>query len=243
VTRHTLLALLATTLLSTAAFGADPSGRWTGAIEMPGAGLAIAVTLQSADGAAWSGTIDIPGQRIAGRPLANVIVEGERVTFGIAGIPGEPTFEGKLAGSGDLLAGSFRQGGQALGFSLERAPEGATALPDLSLPAEPVPGTSMAGDWIGVLDAGVKLRLVLLARVDDRGELSAKLESLDQGMILAVDTIELADRKLTFANAALGATFEGTLGADGSAIAGTWSQGGNQLPLTLHRMAAASEGH
>jgi hypothetical protein len=56
-------------------------------------------------------------------------------------------------------------------------------------------------------------------------------------MILRVDTIELAGRKLTFANTGIDASFEGTLGEDGSAIAGTWSQAGNQLPLTLHRLA------
>jgi hypothetical protein len=239
MTRHILLTLLAATLPAASAFGAGPSGRWIGAIETPQGGLAIAVTLLSDSGSAWSGTIDIPGQRIGGRPLDQVTVEGERVHFEIAGLPGVPTFDGELDQSGDRLAGSFRQGGQELTFSLDRAPAGAAALPDLAVPAAPVPGTGMAGDWIGVLDAGVELRLVLRARVDDEGRLSAKLESLDQGMVLAVDKVELAENELTFSNVALGATFEGTLVDDGSAISGTWSQAGNQLPLTLHRMSSA----
>jgi hypothetical protein len=167
----TLSTLVTTALLPGAALGSDPAGRWTGAIDTPQAGLAIAVTLQSAGGTGWSGTIDIPGQGIAGRALANVSVEGERVQFEITGIPGEPTFDGELDGSGDRLAGSFRQGGQALTFSLERAPEGAAALPDLSQPTEPVPGSGVAGDWIGTLDAGAELRLVLRVLADDDGKL------------------------------------------------------------------------
>ena len=39
--------------------------------------------------------------------------------------------------------------------------------------------------------------------------------------------------------AAIGASYEGTLNAEGAAINGVWSQGGQQLPLTLERQKQA----
>jgi hypothetical protein len=231
--------LLTAALLLTcaAAHAADPSGRWTGAIETPNGGLAIAVTLTAAADQ-WSGTIDIPAQGMKGHALADVLIEGTRLRFEIAGIPGEPTFDGELSASGEALAGSFQQGGQSLSFSLQRSPEGAAAVADLTLPAQPVPGEGAAGDWIGIIDAGaMDLRLVVRIRSGDGDTLSAKLESLDQGAILPVASIALRERTLTFAIPAVSASFEGTLNQDGSAIAGTWSQAGPVMPLTLHRMA------
>jgi len=39
----------------------------------------------------------------------------------------------------------------------------------------------------------------------------------------------------------IGGGFEGTLNKDASAVAGTWSQGGGSLPLTLQRKKAEKD--
>ena len=59
-------------VLCAAAYGADPSGSWTGAIRLPTGDLGVEITLQKE--AAWRGTISIPARALRDRPLANVHV-------------------------------------------------------------------------------------------------------------------------------------------------------------------------
>lgn len=95
----------------------DVAGDWHGAIRTPGQELVVSVHLQRA-GKGWEGTIDIPQQGAEGLALEEVVVEGLRVRFEIAGVPGTPTFSGKA--SGDIIKGTFMQGGATLPFRLER---------------------------------------------------------------------------------------------------------------------------
>ncbi len=89
-------------------------GRWDGAIELPGSPLDISVTFTRSE--AWAGAVDVPAQNIAGAPLRAVQVDGQKVRFVIAGIPGEPTFDGTL--SDGTLSGTFSQSGQTFPFTL-----------------------------------------------------------------------------------------------------------------------------
>lgn len=238
-----LLAGMADAAEPASAMVASPEGAWEGAIQLPNGELGIAVKLEQSDEGGWSGSIDIPAQGLKEFPLANVSVTPPKVHFEMANIPGQPTFDGQVSKNGDGIAGSFQQGPQTLSFSLRRvegdaeeAPDAAAAKPP-EVPAEPVPGEGMAGEWMGVLDPGpVKLRLVLRVEEED-GSLSATFESVDQGATLDVDTIELEEKELTFSIQRIGGTYEGKLNEDGSAVEGTWSQGGATFPLVFHRLA------
>ena len=116
--RGALLAWLAAlTLFAAAQQAGGPAGTWTGAIEIPGSPLEVSVTL-TPDGEQWSGTIDIPAQGAVDLPLQSVAVDGDEVTFAIAGVPGEPTFTGTL--DGDAITGDFTQAGQEFPFTLTR---------------------------------------------------------------------------------------------------------------------------
>lgn len=101
-------------------------GTWHGAIEIPGSPLEVRVNLQLTD--AWQGTIDIPAQGAVGLPLGGVEVDGAQVRFAIAGVPGDPTFEGIL--EEDSITGSFTQAGQQFPFSLEREDAAAAPAPE-----------------------------------------------------------------------------------------------------------------
>lgn len=116
--------VIATLALAGAAAAQDPevvAGHWEGEIEMPGRALAVKVDLEVAAGA-WSGAIDIPAQGAKRLPLGGVEVsagsDGVAVRFAIAGVPGDPTFAGKLAE--DRITGTFTQGPAQLPFSLGR---------------------------------------------------------------------------------------------------------------------------
>lgn len=98
-------------------------GVWEGAITLPGGPLEVTLTLNE-EGDGYTGTIDIPAQDVADNPLS-ASTAGDQVTINLANIPGEPTFEGEIAGSS--LSGTFTQGGQSFDFSLEQAEEGDAA--------------------------------------------------------------------------------------------------------------------
>lgn len=226
---------------------ADPAGSWSGAIELPGAELGVVVVLELADGS-WSGTIDIPAQGLRGFALSDVAAGDGRVHFAMAGIPGEPTFDGELSATGDAISGTFTQGPQSFPFTLRRTPAEAepaeadaaeTESAEERAPAPPaVPGEGAVGDWMGALDVGpMELRLALHVEAAEDGTLSAVLHSIDQGARIQVDTLVVEERAWRLTAGSIGATFTGTMNADGSAVDGTWSQGGRSLPLRLHRLA------
>jgi len=93
------------------------AGHWEGAIELPGQKLGITVDLSVADGA-LSGTMGVPAQQLASVPLVNCALSVDAVKFTMQGIPGDPTFDGKLSADGKTIAGTFTQGGQSFPFSL-----------------------------------------------------------------------------------------------------------------------------
>ncbi len=96
------------------------SGRWAGAIELPGSKLAFDVDLTRAAGGACTGDISIPAQNARDVALQDLRVAGDSVRFTISGIPGMPTFAGTVTADGRTVAGRFTQGGGQFAFSMAR---------------------------------------------------------------------------------------------------------------------------
>jgi hypothetical protein len=134
--RRSLLAALLAGVLSGAhvplegSLAADPAGHWEGAIATVGGDLVVRLDLEPT-AAGWRGTLDIPQQGAEGLPVTGIAVEGERVRFRLAGVPGEPTFEGALT-QGEIR-GTFTQTGARLPFRLGRTP-----MPRPPRPQEPL---------------------------------------------------------------------------------------------------------
>jgi hypothetical protein len=103
------------------------------------------------------------------------------------------------------------------------------------------PAVPVAGSWEGTLDAmGTTIRIgVAITRQTD-GTLTATMDSPDQGAYgLPLSDVTFAGGVLRFALKAANGSFEGTLNAAGSEIAGTWTQAG-ALPLTLKKVDTLS---
>lgn len=108
------------------------------------------------------------------------------------------------------------------------------------LPAKTAPGEGVVGEWLGTLEVGAaKLRLALHVEKKGDGALSAVLDSIDQGAKIPVDAALFEGGTLRLSLQSIGASYEGTMSADGSALEGAWMQGGRSLPLTLKRQAQA----
>jgi len=130
--RSPLLAFLLTLLLTPWQGLADSdsgaAGHWEGAIQLPGKALQIDVDLKAGQDGRWEGDISIPAQGASDLPLINVSVKDTSVSFTIQGVPGTPTFRGRLSSDARTLTGKFSQAGQVFPFRLERADNGQSPL-------------------------------------------------------------------------------------------------------------------
>ncbi|MGH7178809.1 MAG: alpha/beta hydrolase family protein, partial [Tepidisphaeraceae bacterium] len=112
----------------------DASGHWEGRIDIPGMGLVVRVDLTH-DADKWSGTIDIPQQGARGLRLSSIVIEGADISFSIRGLPGSPTFAGKL--DAGRISGTFTQRGMKLPFALGREKVAARVRPQDPKPPLP----------------------------------------------------------------------------------------------------------
>ena len=103
------------------------------------------------------------------------------------------------------------------------------------------PARDFGGTWQGTLDAGgQKLRLVVSVAKSETGSYSGKLESLDQGATIPIDTITVDGDAVRLEIKSAGIVFDGTLNKERTALTGTFTQGGQQIPLTLARKQEAA---
>lgn len=229
-------------LLAAADATSSPAGHWEGAITLPTTALNVRVDLEQGGDQSWQGTIDIPVQSLRAFKLNPVKVEGDRITFAMPGIPGEPEFAGQLAVDGKTIAGDFTQSGQKFPFKLERKPKPATT--GLEVPSHGVPGKGLAGHWLGALKVTpvIELRLALDIKSSAAGKLGGAMTSLDQGNAQIPITALTEDAgAVHFETKSVGGIFNGKLNADGSEIAGDWQQSGKTMPLVFKRLAQAAK--
>jgi len=97
-------------------------GTWNGTIRTGGSEIGIIVKFSLDESGQLVGTIDVPAQGNEGLSLSNIKAEGKKITFMIdnPGIPGEPTFNGTLDGTGKKIEGVFIQGLGEGSFNLEK---------------------------------------------------------------------------------------------------------------------------
>ena len=211
----------------------DPAGHWEGGIQLPNGGeLGVIVDLKQEQGS-WSGTVAIPAQGLKNFALSNVAVKPPDVSFEMAGVPGTPTFTGKLAEDGKKIEGTMTQGGTSLPFKVRRLSQAEIEEAERK-EAELKPDSV----WEGTLTAGPStFRLVLRLFKGADGTLTAKMDSPDQGVTgIPVPSVKQTAEKLNLELPALAASFDGTFNAAKTEVAGQWTQAGNSFPLTLKRV-------
>jgi predicted esterase len=99
------------------------------------------------------------------------------------------------------------------------------------------PSSSIAGDYAGVLG---NLHVLLHLQQNPAGELTATLDSVDQGAKdLSCARLALSGRQLSFEVPVVHGSYKGEISADGKTITGTWNQGLSQS-LKFTRMATIS---
>lgn len=94
------------------------SGTWEGFIAIGGIELDINVYIDGDEQGSYSATLDIPVQSAFGLELINVYVNGDSAGFDLPSNLGVASFDGLV--DGDLLSGTFSQGGNLGSFELRR---------------------------------------------------------------------------------------------------------------------------
>jgi len=97
------------------------------------------------------------------------------------------------------------------------------------------------GSWQGTLEAGgTKLRLALTITKSDAGVYAGKLDSLDQGAAIPIDTITVNGDAVRWETKSPAIVFEGAMNKERTELTGTFTQAGQQLPLTFNRSEQAA---
>lgn len=120
---------------------------------------------------------------------------------------------------------------------------GAEAKPSGSTKSHGQSGEDIEGIWQGILNAyGAELRIVFKVSKGPDGTFTATMDSPDQmAMDIPVDEVTYERDTLRLEVKPIMGFFEGLIIDGGSAIEGTWNQGGHSLPLLLRRVDVAPE--
>src|ERR1043165_3363936 len=94
----------------------------------------------------------------------------------------------------------------------------------------------LEGSWQGTLEAGgAKLRLVLTVTRSDSGTYAGKLDSLDQGASIPIDTVTVNADAVRVEIKSIDVVFEGVLNKERTELTGKFTQGGQSFPLAFKR--------
>ncbi|NKB90383.1 MAG: serine hydrolase [Acidobacteria bacterium] len=151
-----LLALVLVAVPLTAQDTGSAAGHWRGVVKVSAAApnavdIEFDVDLEDSE-TGWTGDISIPAQGLSNYALADVMVDGDAVSFRMPDVPGDPVFQGSRFE--DKITGEFTQGGQIFAFSMTRgadmaeqardALEGIDPIIEKALEDFGVPGLSIA---------------------------------------------------------------------------------------------------
>jgi hypothetical protein len=235
--RRTLL-LAALCLLSSGPVRAqqavDPTGHWEGTIQAPGMAIGFEIDFAKNEKGVLTGTVNLPGERIKGLPLTKVAIEGRAIAFHARS---DQPMRGELSADGKTIAGDYFAQGNTLPFTMIRTGESKMPAPPKSAPIS----TQLEGTWEGVLEThGVEMHLLLkVANLPD-GTSTGRIVNLDQGDLELPVAITQKGATVTLDVAPIVSSYAGTLNADGTELAGTFSQGANSAALTFRRATGGS---
>jgi pimeloyl-ACP methyl ester carboxylesterase len=226
ISKLALLILLALAVSPFLSAQSQIAGDWQGTLNAGGTQLRLVLHIVATKDGALTATLDSVDQRVNGIAVTAITLKDSRLSLAINAVHG--SYDGTLNKDATEIDGTWSQG-QPLALNFKRG--------TVKTEAKPAAPTDIDGTWLGSLDAGaMKLRLVLEITNTADG-LTAKLQSPDQATAwIPADSVVRSNGTLTVGMKLIGATFEGKIAADLGSIEGTFTQGGNPMPLTVKRV-------
>jgi hypothetical protein len=171
----------------------------------------------------WTGTMSVMGRTMRVDTLRNVAVRGDSASFEY-GTGERQTAVAVSLEAGHGLSGTLTRGATTQPLALARND------------GNPDPARALLGYWNGALTSGgtTVLRAGLRVATAPCGQVYVTFDSPDQGASgLPITAIALVGDSLTFEMQYVGGAFRGTVSADRTKIAGTWTQSGNTLDMAF----------
>jgi hypothetical protein len=224
-----LMFVLSLTLTAAAPAAAQTiAGDWQGTINV-GVELRLVFHFTPDGKGGFAATLDSPDQGARGIPVASVSLADQTLKVDLPQIMA--SYEGRTNAGTTAITGSFSQGGMSFPLNLSRPPAPSTTVKRVPKPSD------IDGDWEGTLTAGgASLRAVFHIVTFEDG-MTATMDSPDQGTSgIPVGSVRRTGTKLELEMKQLAGGFSGTIDAGLTTIDGTWTQGGNNLPLVLKRV-------
>ena len=212
---------------------ASVEGDWSGTLRAGPQTLRLALHLATNGNGKFTGTLDSLDQGAMGLKITSATLEGNQLKFRLSAPAA--SFSGTVSKDGRSINGTWSQGAFTAPLAFERTKEGAAPPPVAGVFDDP--GLErIEGTWQGHIIAGqTKLRIVIRVEKQDGGHL-VTLQSPDQGPArFPVSEITVKDDSVQFAVKTIGGSYKGSLNEDSTKMSGTWSQGGNSLPLSLEK--------
>jgi hypothetical protein len=207
----------------------DVSGHWEGVIQAPETMVNFEVDFARNDKGEMIGTINLPAENIKGLPLTRVKVDGSSVMFQVRS---DQPLTGAVSADGQSITGDMTASGGTAPFTLTR-----TGAPRIEAPVKNAPITKpFEGTWNGTIQSRMGPMRLLLHLANQDNASTARIVNLDQGSLeIPATTIVQDGATLTLEFKSVGASYKGTLSADGTEVSGTYSQAKSSVPLVFRR--------
>jgi len=220
--------------LARAQQAADPSGHWEGTIQAPGMTIPFEIDFAKNDKGALVGTVDLPGERIKGLPLTKVALDGRTLAFHARS---DQPMRGDLSADGRTISGDYFAEGNTLPFTMIRTGDSRMQ----PAPKSAAISRELEGTWDGTLEThGVEIHMRLILTNQGDGASLGRMVNLDQGALELPVAITQKGAAVTLHVMPIASSYTGTLNADGTEIAGTFSQGEKSAPLNFRRARGGS---
>jgi pimeloyl-ACP methyl ester carboxylesterase len=205
------------------------NGDWTGTLRVGDSQLHLILHLTGNARGDWHATLDSLDQAVYGMEAAKVTRSEDALEFDLPSVGA--SFQGKIQPDRKSIRGIWQQGGSALPLQFEKRAAGALA----NSSAKAV--SKAEGTWQGAIEFGnMRMRLQLHISHDDKRELLASVDSLDQGIQgIPASRVSESAGEMKFELSAFDAEYSGSLDSAKNKISGHWSQNGNNEKLNFHR--------
>jgi uncharacterized protein len=203
-------------------------GSWSGSLLSGDAQLHLVLHISKDRDESWEATLDSLDQGVYGIEVTSFSRQQSKLKFEVASVGA--TYEGTVSADRQKIEGNWSQGQFALPLEFHRQAPGSGSKPSNAV-------ASVEGVWQGVIETtGLRFRVQVHVTHDDKKELLAALDSIDQGVRgLPATHVTQKGADFHFEIPAVSGSYDGTLNDAKDFITGTWTQSGAQQKLDLKR--------
>jgi pimeloyl-ACP methyl ester carboxylesterase len=204
-------------------------GRWAGTLQAGDAVLHLVLHLSKASDGSWKATIDSLDQGVFAIEASATTLDNATLTLTVSSVGA--SYVGKISAAHQTIDGLWSQGGAGLPLVFRHETNDSSA----KKPSDAV--SSAEGIWQGALEAkGMRVRLQLHISHDDKKQLVAALDNIDQGVAgLPAAKVSQKEDAIHIEIPAIEGSYDGTISATKNSITGTWSQPGESHKLDFKR--------